>query len=143
MQVPKSWTDRSSDLQSGMIDSYSMVYYANPSTEFTSAAKAHFDFAQSVQMSLRPASYKDVAQTFIDKYKKDGIYGDTTSEEGKYNGKNAIVVSTSVPDDNLMVCTIVIDRDGDGKGAVALEMNCGASQAQAEEVLKYASTWTI
>lgn len=143
MQVPKSWTDRISDIDPRLAESYEMVYYADPSSEYTSYVQQHFAFSKAVQMSVRNTSYKEIADNVINSFKSDSAYGETTYGETTINGRNAIVVTSSAPDDNQLLCTIVIDRDGDEHCAVSLTLNCGASEQQAAEVLAYASTWTV
>lgn len=145
IEVPKSWVDRTSDVDPRMVDSYRTVYYADPDSEFTSAVLGHFAFSRSIEMTNRPTSYTDVAKGIVDKAKADtSTYGDVTTEEIKINGHSAILIATSMPDDNLAMCSIVIDRDGDGRSAVTLAMNCGPLDGDSyQEVLQSASTWTL
>lgn len=142
LQVPDSWTDRSADLDPNLLDGYDAVYYADPATEFTSAVQAHFAFAKSVQLNAYQTSYKAVSSQVAATY-QGKEYGELTTSDMTLGGRKAVMLVCSVPDDNLNVATIVIDRDGDEKNAVALILNCGPSDTQppSTEVLRYASTW--
>ena len=143
MQVPSTWVDRISDMDPRIVDSYGMVYYVDPDSEYTSAAQEGFAFSRAVQMTVAPTSYTDIASQVVDTFKNNAIFGETTTEDISLNGHKATLIATSIPDDNLAMLTIVSDRDGDGHTAVSLAMNCGPLNGNShEEVLAAASTWT-
>ena len=141
LAVPSTWTDRIGDVDPNLVDAYEMVYYADPDSEYTSAAFSHFTFSKGVQMTVQPTSYREIAQGIAESYENSPITGDYSQGEVKIGGRDAILIVTSIPEDNQLLCSIVIDRDGDGHAAVALACNCGASTKEAEEVLSYVATW--
>ena len=141
MAVPSSWTDRIEDVDPNLVDAYEMVYYADPGSEYTSAALSHFAFAKGVQLTVQPTSYREIAAGIAESYENSSITGDFSQGEVMIGGRDAILLVTSIPEDNQLICCIVIDRDGDGHAAVAIACNCGSSTSAAEEVLSYVATW--
>ena len=144
LQVPTTWTDRSGDLDPGRVSSNSTVYFVDPSTEFTSPTRGKFDFAKSIAMDAEEGSYKTAAAEVAAGHEVDS-YGETTTSELSIGGRNAMLVVSSIPKDNLNIASILIDRDGDEKNTVRLTLNCGAadSTTAASEVLSYVSKWTV
>ncbi len=141
MAIPSTWVDRIEDVDPNLVDAYEMVYYADPDSEYTSAAYSHFAFSKAVQMKVMPTSYREVAEGIAESYKNSEITGDFDQCETMIGGRDAILLVTSIPVDNQLMCTIVIDRDGDGHAALAITCNCGANTDEAEEVLSYLATW--
>lgn len=143
VQVPESWVDRTAeDVDEHNQDDYGMMLIVNPDTEYVSAVQEHYAFGQAIQMTVQPTSYKEIAASILESYQANpDLFGQADQVETTIGGRDAIFIATSVPDDNLQIGTFVIDRDGNDMVAVALALNCGASDAQADEVLSYASTW--
>ena len=97
-------------------------------------------------MTVRPASYTQVADETVQKYKGDTkTYGEVSVTDTELGGRKAKLISTSMPNDKgVQVRTLVVDRDGDGKTAVSLAFNAGYNDKEAKEVLdSIASTWKM
>lgn len=144
LQVPATWVDRTSqDIDQRMIDSTAALYYVDPGTEFTSATLSHYAFAKSVTLTVQPADIETIANTYITKYSGDSAgYSDVDIDEGTVNGHDAVLITAFMPDDGVQVMTLVLDRDGDGTASVAIEANCGTTEASATKVLGYIRTWS-
>ena len=139
MQVPSNWIDETSTLDPNIVDSTDMVYYADPSSEYTSSAFSHFMFSRAVQMRVYPTSYTDIAQQALTEYNGNPIYSAPDSMETTYNGHSCYLITTTVQEDGLAIGDLVIDRDGDGRAA--MRMTFFGTPSTIEDVLGYASTW--
>ncbi len=145
MQVPESWTNRTSDLESEFVKSYDALMYVNQRSEYLSPALGHAAFSQMIQMSRHSGSYTQLAQQLADSYKKDSNYANTTTSRMTVGKRRAIYVSSSNTTDNVSVASIVIDRDNDEKVSVVLSVNCGAigDQKIADQIAAFVSTWQV
>lgn len=144
MCVPKSWTDRGSDLDPALVSTYAATYWADASTEFTSGVKGKFDFAKSVQLACPGGSYKAVASQKAAEF-QGSEYGETTDGEISVGGCKAVIVVSTIPKDNVNIATVCIDRDNDEKNCVTITFNAGTigDQKATEELLSYVRTWVI
>ncbi len=146
LTVPKLWYDRTSDLDPNIVDAYETVYFVDPDSVFSSTVSNGRVWAKSVEMTVQPTSYAEIANTTVQKYKGDTkTYDDVSVTDTELGGRKAKLISTSMPNDkNVQVRTLVVDRDGDGKVAVSLAFNAGYNETEAKEVLdKIASTWKV
>lgn len=140
LQVPSSWENRTSDYRSELVDDTGLVFYVDPSTEYTSGTLGHYSFAQSIELRMYPASYQEAAMNVADGWDIAGYYGAIDSENTTFNGHNATVLTTSIPDDGVYICYIEVDRDGDGNATV--EIRCQGTPSTIQTVLGYAGTWS-
>ena len=144
VEVPASWEDRTTDLGAGTVDAYSAVYYVDSDSRYSSTTLGHDSYAEAVQLTVAPQSYKDVASEIVAGFQQNSdSFSSTEAGEIQIGGRNAILITSLMTQDKLQLATIVIDRDGDGHAAVAITMNCGMDQAAATEVLNIATTWTL
>ena len=145
MQVPESWTNRTSDLDAQIIKSYDAIMYVNPRSEYLSPSLEHAAFSQMIQMSRYSVPYTQLAQQLADAYKADKNYTNTTTSRMTVGKRRAIYVSSSNTSDNVSVASVVIDRDNDEKVSVVLSLNCGAigDQKIADQIAAFMSTWQV
>ena len=143
MQVPEAWANRIDDIDSEFVKNQDAVYYVNSRSEFTSAAKQHFDFSESVEMSRHSNSYEELAQALVSAYEEDATYANTTTSRATMGKRRAFVITSTNTTDNLTVVSIVIDRDNNEKVSVVLSFNAGAaSNAELlEQAMAFAGTW--
>ena len=140
IQVPSTWVDRTSDLDSRTVDSAKIVYYVDPSTEYTSGTFYSYMFAQAIQMAVYPTSYTEIANTVANRLSSGSEYSNVDRQDTNFAGRNATIITSEVPGDGILTCDIVIDRDGDGHAAVDITLQ--GTPSSIETVLGYASTWT-
>lgn len=140
MEIPSDWKDRSGDYDENLIDDTDLVYYVDPTTEYTSGALSHFSFSQSVEMRVYPASYDMVANDTMSEWEAQGIYDDIDSETTTFNGHAATVMTCTIPEDGVYVCDVAIDRDDDGHATVLIKAQ--GTPSNIESVLGYVSTWS-
>ena len=140
IQVPSSWVDRTSDLDSRTVDSAKIVYYVDPSTEYTSGTFYTYMFSQAIQMAVYPTSYSEIANTVANRLSSGAEYSNVDRKDTTFAGRNATIITSEVPGDGILTCDIVIDRDGDGHAAVDITLQ--GTPSSIETVLGYASTWT-
>lgn len=140
IQVPSSWVDRTSDLDSRMVDSAKIVYYVDPSTEYTSGTFYSYMFSQAIQMAVYNTSYTDIANTVVNRLSSGAEYTNVDRQDATFAGKKAAIITSEVPGDGILTCDIVVDRDGDGRTAVDITLQ--GTPSSIETVLGYASTWT-
>lgn len=146
LTVPSLWYDRTSDLDPNMVDAYETVYFVDSDSVFSSTVSSGRAWAKSAEMTVRPASYAQVADETVQKYKGDTkTYGEVSVTDTELGGRKAKLISTSMPNDKgVQIRTLVVDRDGDGKTAVSLAFNAGYNDKEAKEVLdSIASTWKM
>lgn len=140
LQVPSDWKDRTSDFDSNLVSDTALVYYVDPTSEYTSSALTKFNFAQAIQMRALPTSYAQAAYDLAQNWEAQDIYADVDSEETTFNGHKATIITSTIPEDGLYLCDIVIDRDDNGHSAVVIMTQ--ATPSSMEAVLGYAATWS-
>ncbi len=142
VQVPASWKDNTSAMDKRTVEDYGLLLYIDPDSSYQSKAQGGTSYGKAIQLTVQPTSYTEIAKGILESYKSDGKFGETTQGTIEIAGRKGILLVTTLKDDGLQLATIVLDRDGDGKVAVALALNCGFDETSSKEVLKIASTWT-
>ena len=137
--MPSSWIDNTGAYDSNIVDSTEMVCYADPSSSYSSTAFGHTMYSDAIQLRCYATSYSDIAKQCIDSY-GDSTYSKPDSEETTFNGNKCYIITTSVPKDDLYLCNIVLDRDGNGKATVLFTIQ--GKQSTIETVLGYAASWS-
>ena len=138
--VPGTWVDRTSDYDERTVEDTAMVYYVNPDSEYTSGALGHFAFSQSIMMRVYPTSYQEITDSVLAGYEDDDMFGETDSGEYKMGSRSCYLVTTSIPEDGVYICNLIIDRDNDDHACVLMTIT--GTPSTIEESLAYAATWT-
>jgi len=143
VQVPSDWEDRTEDFAIGTVDAYKIVYYANPSTKYASDTLGHDSYEEALQLMVAPASNAAMAADIVADFKRNtDSFSLVESRDVLVGERPAVLVLATMPKDGLRVATLVIDRDGDGRVAVAITMNCGKTDASLGEALERAMAWS-
>ena len=142
VQVPASWKDNTKAMDERTVEDYGLVLYIDPDSSYQSKAQGGTSYGKAIQLTVQPTSYTEIAKGILESYKSDGKFGETTQGSIEIAGRKGILLVTTLKDDGLQLATIVLDRDGDGKAAVAMALNCGFDEASSKAVLQVASTWT-
>lgn len=140
LQVPSSWVDRSSDYDGSLIIDTGMEYYVDPDSEYTSSALGHFNFSRAIQLRAYDMAYDDVAQQVIASY-DDDLFGDVEYETDSMSGQKCYIVTSSIPEDGLVLVNIVLDRNGSGNSTILFTLQ--GTPNSIGTVMGYVSSWTL
>lgn len=143
VKVPSDWEDRTDDIAIGTADAYKIVYYANPSTRYASDTLGHDSFGEALQLMAAPASSEAMAADIVADFKRNtDSFSLVESRDILVDERPAVLIVATMPKDGLRVATVVIDRDGDGRVAVAITMNCGEDDLSFGEAIERATAWS-
>ena len=144
MQVPRGWTNHVDDLPADEVKKFDIVYYADPTTEYTSPAKG-YAFTRYVEMRRLSMSYEEFAKQIIDSYEADDKHQDVVYQRMTVGKRRAIYISATDVEEGVQVARVLIDRDNDEKVCVLLNFGCGVpGDTKAQEwAVAFANTWTV
>jgi len=138
MEIPSTWTERSSDYDREIAEGTEMVYFCDPDSQYPSDTFGHFMFSRALQMRLYNERMYDVMDRITDSYNEDEAYGEVAIERTTFNGHDCYIVNTTVGNDNLNVRNIVIDRNGDSTVLLTIHGNPDTIDSVAD----IAASWT-
>lgn len=141
IKVPEDWKDRTKDdFSSQQIDSSAITYVVDPTTEYTSAALAHYAFASSIKLETFPCKYTEKADEYYHDYQaKSDDYSDLNIEKDQFSGRSASVVSCESID-GVKITHIVFDKQSTAPGCIAITAT--ATPSNNDAILSYVSTWS-
>lgn len=139
MEVGDTWQDATSALDPQTVHDYAAVYYVDPDSQYDSTVLGQASYGRSVTMAAYSTPYDEVKENLIKSYNEDSMYSDVESEETTLNGCDAYLVMASIPDDEVYVFDVLVNK-GDGT-TVLITLQTTPDDDSVNMVLDYGATW--
>ncbi len=140
ISAPSNWVDTTNLIDAQTISDYAAVQCGDPSSQYNSSLTGGTAYAKCITFLAYYTNANDVANSLQSQYLQSSSFSGVQMQTTTFNGFDSYLITANVPSDNLNLAVLVIGESD--QFTVAITMDCGSTQADADEVMGIVQGWS-